>query len=186
MIAFAHNYDLEGKRQRLSSEPLPALAGYVCVFGDRYWQHDPGIFESVAPGAFRAVLNRRPCVPCCIGHNTGFEIASTRDGSLRLLIDAVGLVAMVRPTTELGEDAIWSVRAGHLCGMSWRGKIQATNIGEQHRLITSVDLLEDVCLTNNPCNKRTTVVLQNESGLCASFYQDGPIMRLLRATGELP
>ena len=105
MTNFAHGFDLAGKRQRLASEPLPAIVGYACVFGVRYWQHDPGIFESIAPGAFNAVLNRRPCVPCCVRHNAGFEISNTRDGSLRLLVDDVGLVAIVRPTTELGEDA---------------------------------------------------------------------------------
>lgn len=92
--------------------------GYAAVFNS---PSEPLPFtEIVKPGAFKRSLQSRNRMMLLWNHDTSNPLASTRNGSLKLTEDNVGLkVIATLPDTTLGRDISTLVRTGVIDSMSF-------------------------------------------------------------------
>lgn len=105
---------------------------------------------------------------CCLNYNHGQSkaIARTRNGSLELLVDAVGLKirAKLIDTTE-GIDLYKSIKAGLLDKMSFAFTVKEEkwDYETDTRTITNIDKLYDVSIVDIPAYEGTSVFARSES-----------------------
>lgn len=92
--------------------------GYAAVFNS---PSEPLPFiETIKPGAFRKSLQGRHRMMLLWNHDTSQPLASTRNGSLRMVEDDYGLkVTATLPDTQLGRDVAHMVRTGLIDAMSF-------------------------------------------------------------------
>ena len=104
---------------------------------------------------------------CCLNYNHGQSkaIARTRNGSLELLIDAVGLKirAKLIDTTE-GIDIYKSVKEGLLDKMSFAFTVKEEkwDYDTDTRTITNIDKLYDVSIVDIPAYEGTSVFARSK------------------------
>lgn len=92
--------------------------GYAAVFNSPS-QPLPFI-ETIKPGAFRKSLQGRHRMMLLWNHDTSQPLASTRNGSLRMVEDDYGLkVTATLPDTQLGRDISSMIRSGLIDAMSF-------------------------------------------------------------------
>lgn len=92
--------------------------GYAAVFNSPS-QPLPFI-ETIKPGAFRKSLQGRHRMMLLWNHDTSQPLASTRNGSLRMVEDDYGLkVTATLPDTQLGRDVAHMIRTGLIDAMSF-------------------------------------------------------------------
>jgi HK97 family phage prohead protease len=137
------------------------ISGHAAVFRETA---DLGSFtESIAPGAFRAVLARADCDPVLlIDHDTRLLLARRSAGTLHVEEDERGLAFAARlvPTT-VGDDALTLVRTGHLKQCSFAFRVSRDRweqrSGKPHRVIEEIGELYDLTLTAQPAYPQTDV-----------------------------
>jgi len=155
---FTHQMDLETREDGSTS-----LVGYAAVFNspsvEMGWVDT--FTESIAPGAFSRTLDKNKDVRALLDHQTGMIIARTKNGTLSLEEDAVGLKVRMTPVpTEDGKKAIEWVRTGLVDAMSFG--FEAVNdkwsirSGKQHRELLDVNLFE-VSLVAFPAYPATSI-----------------------------
>lgn len=110
--------------QERSDGAAPLITGYASVFyreGDRSTEYElgPGLVERIAPAAFdRAVKDDD--VRALFNHDEGVVLGRTSAGTLRLVVDEVGLRYDIDPPdTTAARDLIASLRRGDVSGSSF-------------------------------------------------------------------
>ena len=104
---------------------------------------------------------------CCLNYNhgQGKVIARTRNGSLELLVDAIGLKirAKLIDTTE-GNDIYKSVKEGLLDKMSFAFTVKEDewDYETDTRRIKNIDKLYDVSIVDIPAYEGTSVFARNK------------------------
>lgn len=114
-----------GKLEYRAEGEMPVIAGYAAVFNSLsvdLW----GFFEEIMPGAFTTTLETGPDVRATIDHAGGLTtIGRTRNGTLALMEDAVGLRVEIRPpATQAGRDVVELVRRGDVNQMSFMFRVK--------------------------------------------------------------
>jgi len=121
------------------------LTGYVARFGCKGRGAD-GILTTIRPGAFRRALERGDDIQAIIHHDPRWFLASTRDGTLRLREDSLGLFAEIDlPLTLTGQWIAALVMGRRVLGMSfaYEGATQHYD-ADGVRVITDVGRLIEV------------------------------------------
>ena len=140
------------------------FTGYASVFNQPS-QPLPFI-EYVKPGAFKRSLQSRNRMMLLWNHDTSNPLASTRNGSLQLTEDNIGLrVTATLPDTTLGRDITELVRTGVIDSMSFGFSVKKdswSNDG-QTRYLEDVTLYE-VSLVSTPAYTSTEGTVSVRSG----------------------
>lgn len=153
---------LGGKESRTHHIELRAVSddgmtfeGYGAVFNSA---SEPLPFtEFVKPGAFARSLESRNRMLLLWNHDTSEPLASTRNGSLRLTEDEVGLKVMATlPNTTRGRDVAELVRTGVIDSMSFGFSVKrdSWSADGQTRTLEDVTLYE-VSLVSQPAYEGT-------------------------------
>ena len=148
------------------------FTGYASVFNQPS-QPLPFI-EYVKPGAFKRSLQSRNRMMLLWNHDTSNPLASTRNGSLQLTEDNVGLkVTATLPDTTLGRDIAELVRTGVVDSMSFGFSVKKDSwSGDgQTRFLEDVTLYE-VSLVSTPAYEGTAGTVSVRSGISADALAD--------------
>lgn len=140
------------------------FSGYASVF-DQPSEPLPFI-EYVKPGAFKRSLQSRNRMMMLWNHDSSNPLASTRNGSLQLTEDSVGLkVTATLPDTTLGRDLAELVRTGVIDSMSFGFSVKRDSWSKdgQTRYLEDVTLYE-VSLVSTPAYEGTAGTVSVRSG----------------------
>ena len=144
----------------LDSEEM-IIEGYAAVFNQ---ETDLGWCKEVID---TKAFEQCDMKDCCLNYNHGQSkaIARTRNGSLELIVDSVGLKirAKLIDTTE-GIDIYKSVKAGLLDKMSFAFTVKEEkwDFENDTRTITNIDKLYDVSIVDIPSYEGTSVFARNK------------------------
>lgn len=141
------------------------LEGYALVFNQETLIGDEknGFIESIDRNAL-ANTNMKD-VPMKYNHNDSFLIiARTRNNSLQLMIDEIGLkVRAELIDTESNKDIYKMVKAGLLDKMSFAFTVSSQKIDRSgdipKRTITGIDRLYDVSVVDLPAYDQTSIAI---------------------------
>ena len=146
-------------------EQKMVLEGYAIVFdqetliGDK----DKGFIESIDRNALKNANMKD--VPMKYNHDDSFLIiARTRNNSLRLTVDDIGLkVRAELIDTDSNKDIYKMVKAGLLDKMSFAFTVSSQKIDRSgdipKRTITDIDRLYDVSIVDLPAYDQTSIVV---------------------------
>ena len=146
-------------------EQKMVLEGYAIVFdqetliGDK----DKGFIESIDRNALKNTNMKD--VPMKYNHDDSFLIiARTRNNSLRLTVDDIGLkVRAELIDTDSNKDIYKMVKAGLLDKMSFAFTVSSQKIDRSgdipKRTITGIDRLYDVSIVDLPAYDQTSIVV---------------------------
>ena len=140
-------------------DAAPVLVGYASTFDQPYAVER--VQESIDRRAFDRTLVESPNVFAFMGHDQSRIIARTRNGTLSLHPDEIGLRVEIHPidTTE-SRDAFTLVGGGTIDAMSFGFSVVQQKFenrdGVVHRKILDVDLYE-VSLVAFPANPSATL-----------------------------
>lgn len=146
-------------------EQKMVLEGYAIVFdqetliGDK----DKGFIESIDRNALKNAYMKD--VPMKYNHDDSFLIiARTRNNSLRLTVDDIGLkVRAELIDTDSNKDIYKMVKAGLLDKMSFAFTVSSQKIDRSgdipKRTITGIDRLYDVSIVDLPAYDQTSIVV---------------------------
>lgn len=154
--------DVEFKK---SENNKMVLEGYALVFNQEtlIGDEENGFIESIDRNAL-ANANLKD-VPMKYNHNDSFLIiARTRNNSLQLMVDEIGLkVRAELIDTESNKDIYKMVRAGLLDKMSFAFTVSSQKIDRSgsipKRTITGIDRLYDVSVVDLPAYDQTSIVV---------------------------
>lgn len=141
------------------------LTGYASVFDHPY---DVGQYrETIKPGAFTKTLAEGAEVPLLVNHE-GLPLASTRNGTLKLSEDRVGLKinAQLDPNDPESQTLMRKIRTGLLGEMSFafRAVRQSWSDDYSQRTITEASINKgDVSVVTFGANPATSVNADGES-----------------------
>lgn len=144
----------------LDSEEM-IIEGYAAVFNQ---ETDLGWCKEVID---QKAFEECDMKDCCLNYNhgQGKAIARTRNGSLELIVDSVGLKmrAKLIDTTE-GIDIYKSVKAGLLDKMSFAFTVREEqwDYETDTRRIMNIDKLFDVSIVDIPAYEGTSVFARNK------------------------
>ena len=144
----------------LDSEEM-IIEGYAAVFNQ---ETDLGWCKEVID---QKAFEECDMKDCCLNYNhgQGKAIARTRNGSLELIVDSVGLKmrAKLIDTTE-GVDIYKSVKAGLLDKMSFAFTVREEqwDYETDTRRIMNIDKLFDVSIVDIPAYEGTSVFARNK------------------------
>jgi HK97 family phage prohead protease len=145
----------------------PVLRGYAAMFNQLSVDFG-GWREIIRPGAFTASLAAGPDVRALVNHESGLStIGRTRNGTLRLLEDGMGLAVEIDPPdTQAGRDVVTLVERGDLNQMSfafWTRRDNWLDTGEMVlRELHEVDINDgDVAVVTYPAYPSTNIGLRS-------------------------
>ena len=140
---------MKNKEIRCFTEPMTletrddgtaSLVGYAAVFNSSSVEMGfiESFTESIVPGAFTRTLKENQDVRALLDHQTGMIIARTKNGTLSLSEDDVGLRVSITPVpTDDGKKAVEWVRSGLVDAMSFGFETVSdkwsVRSGKQHR-----------------------------------------------------
>lgn len=147
------------------------LEGYALVFGQEtlIGDEEHGFIESIDRNAL-ANTNLKD-VPMKYNHNDSFLIiARTRNNSLQLMVDEIGLkVRAELIDTESNKDIYKMVKAGLLDKMSFAFTVSSQDIDRSgdipKRTITGIDRLYDVSVVDLPAYDQTSIAVSRSLAL---------------------
>jgi hypothetical protein len=94
------------------------IRGYAAVFNSK--SEDLGFREIILPGAFDRALKEAHDVRALWNHNSDLVLARTKNGTLRLAVDARGLkIEADLPDTQAGRDGLTLIKRGDVDQMSF-------------------------------------------------------------------
>ena len=149
-----------------------SFSGYASVFNQP--SAPLPFIEYVKPGAFKRSLQSRNRMMLLWNHDTSNPLASTRNGSLQLTEDNVGLkVTATLPDTTLGRDIAELVRTGVIDSMSFGFSVKkdSWSTDGQKRYLEDVTLYE-VSLVSTPAYEGTAGTVSVRSGISADTLAD--------------
>lgn len=150
------------------------FTGYAALFGQ------PSLplpfTEIVKPGAFKRSLQSRSRMMLLWNHDTSNPLASTRNGSLHMVEDSVGLkVTATLPNTTLGNDIAELVRSGVIDAMSFGFAVKKDSWSQDGgtRYLEDVDLFE-ASIVSAPAYEQTsgTIAVRSVDGISADVLAD--------------
>ena len=117
-------FELDQLELRQVDGQPPVVVGYAVVFDtwSEIMTNTRGrqFRERIAPGAFDRVLSGNPDIRALWNHNADKPLGRTRNGTLRLEKDGLGIrIELAPPATTWGADAVESIRRGDVSGMSF-------------------------------------------------------------------
>lgn len=146
------------------------LEGYASTFNQPY---DMGYYrETVAPGAFKRTLGRKPDVRLLLNHE-GLPLARTTSGTMELSEDSTGLKvrAFLDPADPDVQRIVPKMRRGDLNQMSFGFRIDGSDGQEwssdrTERVLRSLDINDgDTSIVTYPANPGTRVGFRAKDGL---------------------
>ena len=150
-------YHVQEVETRADGDKL-TLTGYAAKF-DSASVPLPFI-ERIAPGAFRKTLTETPDVRLLVNHE-GLPLARTKNGTLKLYEDQVGLRFEAElPDTQQAKDIYALIERGDVDQMSFAFRVirQKWNQDRTERTLTEVSLADgDVSVVTYPAYPATTV-----------------------------
>lgn len=171
--SFSHKMGIETR-----DDGSESLVGYAAVFNSS--SVEMGWFEkfteSIVPGAFSRSLKENSDVRALLDHDTGMIIARTKNGTLTLEEDEVGLKVRITPVpTEDGKKAIEWVRSGLVDAMSFGFEVVndkwGVRDGKQHRELLDVNLFE-VSIVAFPAYPATSIGVRSAQTVWESHSQE--------------
>ena len=141
------------------------VEGYAAVFSSRS-ELLGNFYEEIEPGAFDGVLDDD--VFALLNHDPNFILARTKNGTLQLSQDEVGLkVRFQLPRTSLGNDMREMLKSGLIDRMSFAFTVKTDKWskvdGTPLRTIMKVERLYDVSPVVQPAYKETSISVQARS-----------------------
>lgn len=170
---FSHKMDIETREDGSST-----LVGYAAVFNspsvEMGWVET--FTESIAPGAFTRTLDKNKDVRALLDHQTGMIIARTKNGTLAMEQDDIGLKVRITPAaTEDGKKAIEWVRSGLVDAMSFGFEAVSDKWGvrggKQHRELLDVNLFE-VSLVAFPAYPATSIGVRSAQSVWSTHCEE--------------
>ena len=137
------------------------LAGYCTLWDTPTSERRDGHRVVIRKGAFADHLDS---VQLWLSHSERFRLASTNDGTLKLLEDDRGLAcfAFAPVPTNQFSAAVSAVNAGDFGGMSIHLAASETHLftvaGERYREVTKVEGLQEISFLGNPANESTVAI----------------------------
>jgi uncharacterized protein len=117
-------FELTETEVRQLDGQAPVITGYAVVFDS--WSEvmvdarGKAFRERIAPTAFDRALAESPDIRALWNHNADKPLGRTRNGTLRLAKDGLGLrIELAPPATSWGADAVTSIQRGDVSGMSF-------------------------------------------------------------------
>jgi hypothetical protein len=134
------------------------LVGYAALFGVTA-EVMPGLYERVAPGAFRKTLKERDVVALW-DHDSQLVLGRVSAGTLELSTDEKGLkFSVLLPETSYARDLVELVGRGDISGASFGFRVIRDSWDGNVRQLDEVDLYE-VSIVAFPAYPQTTVALR--------------------------
>ena len=123
-----------------------------------------GFREVIRPGAFKLSLAQRGDIDFVVQHKPEQKIASTREGTLRLREDDIGLaVEITPPATDSARRVVDGIRRGDYRGLSisFTSPSARWHPGNGHKLrfISSLGL-DHVAIVDRPAYRTATVAVE--------------------------
>ena len=154
-----------------NTEEKMILEGYALLFNQETLIGDEtkGYIESIDVHALDAANMKD--VPLKYNHNDSFLIiARTRNGSLKLIVDEIGLkVRAELLDTESNKDIYKMVKAGLLDKMSFAFTVKSQKFDRTgnlpKRIILEIDRLYDVSIVDVPAYEQTSITVARSLGL---------------------
>ena len=167
-------FTIKDVEARQAEDGTMRLSGYAAVFND---DSVPLPFiERIAPGAFRKTLSETPDVRLLINHE-GLPLARTKNGTLRLTEDTVGLYMDADlPDTQAARDLYTLVERGDVDQMSFAFRVirQKWNEGRTERTLTELSLADgDVSVVTYPAYPTTTVEAREQIAAARQAIKEG-------------
>ena len=167
-------FTIKNVEARQAEDGTMRLSGYAAVF-DNDSVPLPFI-ERIAPGAFRKTLTETPDVRLLINHE-GLPLARTKNGTLRLTEDTVGLYMDADlPDTQAARDLWTLVERGDVDQMSFAFRVirQKWNEGRTERTLTELSLADgDVSVVTYPAYPTTTVEAREQIAAARQAIKEG-------------
>jgi uncharacterized protein len=167
-------FTIKNVEARQAEDGTMRLSGYAAVFNN---DSVPLPFvERIAPGAFRKTLTETPDVRLLINHE-GLPLARTKNGTLRLTEDTVGLLMDADlPDTQAARDLYTLVERGDVDQMSFAFRVirQKWNEGRTERTLTELSLADgDVSVVTYPAYPTTTVEAREQIAAARQAIKEG-------------
>lgn len=167
-------FTIKDVEARQAEDGTMRLSGYAAVFND---DSVPLPFiERIAPGAFRKTLTETPDVRLLINHE-GLPLARTKNGTLRLQEDTVGLYMDADlPDTQAARDLYTLVERGDVDQMSFAFRVirQKWNEGRTERTLTELSLADgDVSVVTYPAYPTTSVEAREKIAAARQAIKEG-------------
>lgn len=130
----------------------------------------PGVFESIAPGAFRKSIGKFETIKSFINHDASKILSTTRSKPPLELLDSDENLQFISPIppTSYGQDLIVNLERENIKGASFAFTVHSNgdtykkdSEGNLHRQITSAEIYE-VGPVTNPAYKQTEVGLRSK------------------------
>lgn len=148
-------------QMRAAEDEEMTIEGYAAVFNE---ETDLGWCKEIIDSR---AFDECDMKDCCLNYNHGQSkaIARVRNGSLKLMVDAVGLKIKARiiDTTE-GKDIYKSIKEGLLDKMSFAFTVKESkwNYDTDTRTIINIDKLFDVSIVDIPAYEGTSVFARSK------------------------
>ena len=162
---------------RLTDEGAPIIEGYASTTGVWYdvWGGPPwGWREQIAPGAFKAALDRGDDTRLLVNH-TGVPLARTKSGTLTLEEDSIGLRIATPDGVDVTSPAVLTLvsamQRGDIDEMSFAFTVDKDDDGQRletwnddytERVIRQVQLF-DVAVVTYPANPATLATVHSDT-----------------------
>lgn len=165
------SYVSEGLEVRKEGDK-PRIVGYAAVF-DQLSEPMMGFRERVRPGAFAQTLKDKDDIRALWNHDSAAVLGRMGAGTLSLREDKKGLLVEIDPPdTQVGRDAMESIRRGDVSQMSFAfavRKQQWTAEGEGEEEQLTRDLIDvrlfEVSPVTFPAYPQTAVAVRTWTGL---------------------
>jgi len=167
-------YTVQDVETRQSEDGKMRLSGYAAKFNSA--SVPLPFIEKIAPGAFRKTLSETPDVRLLINHE-GLPLARTKNGTLRLEEDMIGLRFDAElPDTQEARDLWTLVERGDVDQMSFAFRVirQKWSQDRQERTLTEVSLADgDVSVVTYPAYAATSVEARQKLDDLISDIKEG-------------
>lgn len=131
------SFDFGEVEVRQEDGVAPKLVGHAAVFN--VLSEDLGFYrEKIAPGAFRKTI-READVRALFNHDPNFVLGRTKNGTLKLKEDDIGLyVEITPPNTQWARDLMETIRRGDVDQMSFGFQVVKEDWEEDNEKTTRI------------------------------------------------
>jgi len=155
------------------------ISGYAAIFNKRS-ENLGGFIEVLRPGAFRKALEKNPDVKCLFNHDPGSLLARTKNSTLIIEENTVGLkFEAVLADTSMARDVWELIQRGDVdqCSFAFSVAKDGDKFSEQKdglylREIFEVDMLADVSPVVYPAYSQTSVSVRSAKEVLDSHVSD--------------